>query len=1741
MKNVVNHLLSIMLIGVIVLNMVSPLAVFAIEKDAHPVDNGETQQDNLNEKVEETPKTNMIAKGNIEIELHLVLPIKNVSKNNMKMIISDEFNHQETVDLNQVNEPQDGYCEKTVKLGDQNVRTVITERDMNGHLLSGVDEKENVVYLSVNLYALNKGKYKISFSGKNFVSYSREVVLDQFSKRIYITDEKGMFEIGDVNNDGHVNDEDYSKMIQAIESNLLEYDLNLDGVVDIADLNYVTAILESEKKEAQEENTNAIIDSENVVFDYSKESLLEDSADLSSLFQDEGTIKVQQVDNKPIELGIDFQGGKEPKTVEMSEIRVTVGENAPQDMYLEVEHDDGTVEKVYPISNNQNGVHPFTEDATDNTLKFNLKGQTAVKKVTIVVTKTSGNNLAEIAKVEFLNNVKVETKEPENFYTPKTITVDDSVSEQLTVHFSSVPNVTGYEVKIVGPQMDKIFQTTYNTFTIEDLKNYKTYDIYVQSVNQEWRSGFNKEPVKAMPKSTRRPPAVDMVTATPTYSGIDFGWKDMDDTLSYNLYYRKVGSDTWNKVDQEINQPSYSLKGLEAAVEYEAYVTGNNPLGEGEASQIVKTKTLEAAAAITPKYKLINQYNDAIKRTDHIKEINTTLGTMVNGDQFAMADDNYLSYWSYENWQVSASAGFAINAPIFVLDKSYQMDEFVLTVPDSYSYQYKSGTYDVNSQSKNDTLVHYWNEEANPTEANKTTVSGVLTRKTDENGRVYYVLKLQEPIIADKIQFGITVANNNRSIQIDEVKFYQYDSLVKDVAKLFVDDLRVELQKDVTQQTIDKLRKRANTKDNGEYSPYRDSVLADLEYAEKILKDEKLNDVITLNPNISNTYNSHLGFAMTINDYQPLGVVARPGDTLNVYVGSTGQVNIQLIYTQYYAEANAWSKSYNLQKGQNIIKIDQIGSASSERGGSVYVRYTSKPDLKNPIKVRVSGGQKIPVLDVSTCNSDDEKTLAIKTYINALDKYNNSLQDQYKKEGKTFDNRTSVLASTEIVTKHGLFSFSSLAVLNAINSSLTTEKEKIERVFESTAAFDEMMEMFYRQKGLKENAEDPKDEMPKSRINIRYMRMFDGAFMYAGGYHIGIEYGSIAGLIQGKRNNSKQTGYFGWGISHEIGHQINQSKTVFAEVTNNIYALLAQTSNDTDKSRLELSNIYEKIYEKVTSHMLGRAQNVFVQLGMYWQLHLAYDNNKTFDDENSIYSKINHISRTYENVNKYGRDELTILYACMASQKDLTEFFEIWGLKASDTLKEEIASLHLEKETSKIYYLNDAARRYRLSGKSKIQETTQLSAKIKEASSEDKRVTLTFNVNQENDKILGYEILRNGTSIGFVDKNTTTFVDNIGAENNRAYTYQVVAYDYLLNPTNTVTLDEVKISHDGSIVKDKFTIESNVKEKGEVVDNEDEKFDYSKLHVNQLIDGDQKTAFKGTEKISTLNQTTDKPSLTKDNGNAYVIINLNQAMSISGIKYRALVKDNALDENTVKKYNIYISSNKEDWTLARTGEFKLTGENPEETVYFMGQGTTSQSQLWTYHDVGYVKIESVGNKNGFSGTEIDVIAPPGDNVDITEENGLPSIGILEKDYCYLTEGCNKEEVDEDGNPVGIIEKDSVVIQGNYRGNPSFNQVLLADANNEKQVYDGYFLIFAELNADKSVYEVSSGTWIYVMTKDQYQKMIQESSYIRAYLYRVNDALTFEGQRLTSTSKAVTNLKAYEQLPKIEITNTIDNN
>ena len=78
-------------------------------------------------------------------------------------------------------------------------------------------------------------------------------------------------------------------------------------------------------------------------------------------------------------------------------------------------------------------------------------------------------------------------------------------------------------------------------------------------------------------------------------------------------------------------------------------------------------------------------------------------------------------------------------------------------------------------------------------------------------------------------------------------------------------------------------------------------------------------------------------------------------------------------------------------------------------------------------------------------------------------------------------------------------------------------------------------------------------------------------------------------------------GLFGWGIAHEIGH--NMDKLGKAEITNNIYSLMAQTydgDRNTLPSRLEVSGKYPAIFTKTSQGLPGDSNDVFVQLGLYW-------------------------------------------------------------------------------------------------------------------------------------------------------------------------------------------------------------------------------------------------------------------------------------------------------------------------------------------------------------------------------------------------------------------------------------------------------------------------------------------------------------------------------------------------------------
>ena len=327
-----------------------------------------------------------------------------------------------------------------------------------------------------------------------------------------------------------------------------------------------------------------------------------------------------------------------------------------------------------------------------------------------------------------------------------------------------------------------------------------------------------------------------------------------------------------------------------------------------------------------------------------------------------------------------------------------------------------------------------------------------------------------------------------------------------------------------------------------------------------------------------------------------------------------------------------------------------------------------------------------------------------------------------------------------------------------------------------------------------------------TRQNIRCMTMFSGAFMYAAGSHIGIGYGSCGGMVVGKPLSVTGEGnpnkLFGWGIAHEIGH--NMDKLGRAEITNNIYSIMVQTydgRDNTQRSRLEDSKKYKDIFTKTAQGYPGAAGNVFVQLGMYWQLHLAYtDSANSLDFYNKFFTAWK--AGTYTG-GAATYDEKVALTAAGVTKKNLNEFFRRWGMQLSESVKTQISSSYLAEDRA-IWYLSDESRRAALRG----EEAASGSVTASVEKNGNKEVNLSFSFNGTG-TIQGFEIIRNGTPIDFVIADRAgTYEDVIGSGNHRNYEYTVKAYDILGNLVGTANAEPgpVRIAYD-NVIETGYTTE----------------------------------------------------------------------------------------------------------------------------------------------------------------------------------------------------------------------------------------------------------------------------------------------------------------------------------------------
>lgn len=1776
------------------------------------------------------------------------------------------------------------------------------------YLREPLNDDESIYYVKVTFENLEQGVYGLNVSGSGYsntvvenievIDYSKRVKIGSSNNAGTSSGYKNTFIGGDVNEDSVIDMEDYKLVFDKIggkikKSDLKKYDLNRDGKIDVADLSVIYENLEQTTEEAQIENTDKIIDinevklETNADFNGSSASkviediLLKDNSVVQlSIKNDEGEVEPPSESN-PLTLSFDLSsslGSSKRKNsssgIEMEQIVIkspskeSDDASAPEEGYITYIDEDGNEHTVDFSANNADddsseyGAAKASIRNSSNDIVIDLGNQVAVKQISINVTANRGNKaISQIAKVEFLNNVYKELPKPAmNIPVIKTLeTSTEMHDERITISWEPEANVTSYEVKYDKLNENgkviktKKLQTNKTEMNIldKDIKPYDLYRVSVQSLNGEWSSGYEEETEDHTgydgkpdnvdedynPKDSyyngdkgsvteiqviplRSPEVPRNLTTVSGYKSFTVSWEDHRHARDFDIYYKKVGDKNWIKANEtdengnrlivsetssEVTNPnknslvrshSYTINQLEDNETYEVRVTATNHLGTSKMSQTYLASTVSVLEPKIYQYKLINKPTSENKiGVEHIVDVVNKIDEngwdpsddkLTVDSKYAVVDGDFSTSLKCNDWDMGAYYGANRGSEI-TFDKEYEIGKVILTKCFEQGFDGWFGRV----------KITYWDEQGNKSEV----ITESINTKTS-NGQQYHEMKLPSPIKAKKIK----VETGGGGWQtISELMFYEYDSIEDDIKGLYADDLRMELNKDVTEDKIQSLYERLNTKDaeSDEYHPERENLLKELDNAYKLFNDMNVSANITELDAAIRTDNVGPSLGME-NSYQSLGAVARPNDinaekkdSIVVYMGSTDpNTKVDIVFLQNYGQPGAYiSKVTTISPGVTEMEIPTIINEDVEKGGQVMARVTAG-SREATVKIRLSGVEEIPHLNVNNLINDiskeDEIKESIRKYIRDLKTYVNELPSKYpasvKDEDKinniyTYDKKTSVLNTTDIEGDRFTLTLPATEILAGIEQNLNGNEElEVERVYNGLLAWEQEIKIGFAKKGVFEEVMDFNNDgtiddednsyfnvhkAPLTRLNVKYQRMMMGAAAYASSHHIGVGFGASS-YIQGvpykfdeKGNviNKDEAKLYGTLMGHEIGHAMDISDRTYAETSNNLFASITETMMNEDNPLT--SGSMQSLYEKVTSNTLGLSTNRSVVLGMLWQPYLAYEDDDTykmlltdFDNDLSDDSYFAKLNRAYREMNAEeklngDRDQYLIRLTSKVTGKNLSNFYIAHGIIPNEDTLRYVSKF--ENETRPIQYINDEARRMRMAGKADMKEGTVLNAefgndadgnKIQAGSyvnSKDVKINLSVNHSEEN--ILGYEIYRNGLPCGFIERDKmqseTVFTDTLESMNNRVVSYKAVAYDYNLNATNEVDLGTVKVRHEGGVNKKSIEITSNTISIHE--ENNDIHASCANEDLKKALDNDNSTHYEGRMLASGEFNSSIHESTMDPNNSPYIVLDTTELKTLVGIKYTAPVentgiifKKSQILDSALKKYKIEVSKDGTEWTVAKTGTLDLTPENPTATIYFDAEGTTGGKQLASYN-ARYVRISALNTKN-ISAAEIELITPPGDNIEIgvsddniNYENG---IGLLKEDYVYQL-----DNPDTDENEYKFIPKGSVIITGEYRGNSAFNVplVLNQDENHIADKYNG--LLFAEIPDSGDLKEISEGNWVYWVEPEYADSFLMENKQIFAELYRTDSADPSEGgQRLVSDTFMI---DVPENLPEISLSKT----
>ena len=1245
---------------------------------------------------------------------------------------------------------------------------------------------------------LPAGGYRLEFTGTGYAAFAVPVTLDRYAQHVTLGTGDGTFSLGDLDGDGRVTEADRSALAGAlgsrVQADLDAYDLNGDTEINIVDLAYVSHQTGA-AGEAQVSDTLC----------------LSVPVELERLRTELAAVYTEITEGTPGDLfrenteAVTFRrsnGGKigeqaplllpialtEP--VETSEVHIVTPENGSQVLAgkLTVEAQDGSVE-VYSFDYSvPEGVYAMSRTPGTSVITISLGRRVAVKKITVSVTKTAENEFAAIETIRFLKDIV-----PENPVAPNsTIEGLTAVAEagQVRLSWRPLPNLSGYRVDYWEAEKENAPRQSLRVDTAQAVVSgleSRSYGFTVTPIDGSWE-GKSSAPVFATPLFTGVPDRPDMVSVTAGDGVLNISWKAGKAAEYYEVYYTSQADapvSSYQLAGEPVTENKLTLTGLENGVTYYLYVVAGNTLGKSAPSQVhsgtpaavdysrpegIPEGTLDYTAI--EKVWLTASYNYSPTAYPADKPFQPEF--MYDGDfsthwtSHSYGDGNW---WNDKQIQCTFKEPQDLSAVIWVprLDGGYAGNLRTYTISVWTQWQDLNGPGTLVAPNPDWTGLDTGNANNWPGVRNNPSVTRFAVLPFDP--------------VKDVVKIAVRIEQKAyTAVSLSELMFMPYredrnlDALTD---ALFADELCTTLRADVTQEEIDGLKARLDSE--GSYYLYPAALADQLALAEELLQGQTpgvlLNGIESRSGGPDSTRYQQGGSVL-----QPLGAAAQGGSEITVYASGIPEgESVTLWATQFNAEVSAWKAQVGtIQNGRNVLVVPKIGSGTTGRGGSLYLTYGgSAPEN---IRLHVRRAVDIPMVNLSGWYGMEEadRRSLLQSYVAELDAY---LAQSALSSG---DQTANCLNVTEVATPTVLLSLPAAAVSGGAGKGST--EQRADTLYNSILAWEDVMHICKTTQGIANTYES--NDM-QTRQNIRCMTMFAGAFMYAAGDHVGIGYGSCSGMAAGKPVSQMEAGasanrLFGWGIAHEIGH--NMDKLGRAEITNNIYSLMVQTydgAQNTLPSRLERSNKYAAIFNKVAQGYPGASNDVFVQLGMYWQLHLAYD---TGSDPMDFYHRFFQAWKAgtyFDGASAY--DDKVALTAAGVAGRDLSEFFLRWGMTLSESTRNTLASYPGEDRA--VWYLNDDSRRDALAGAPEGAGTVAVEAGLQNNNEIVLNITPSITGG-----IQGYEIRRNGTPVAFTTK--TTYVDIVGQGNHRTYEYSVAAYDTLGNEICTGRAGQVRVAYD---------------------------------------------------------------------------------------------------------------------------------------------------------------------------------------------------------------------------------------------------------------------------------------------------------------------------------------------------------